>query len=61
LAGCAAQVLPASSRVRYREEFDAELAEIERGWRRGVHAVRVLVRAVPLRWELRRPARERAR
>jgi hypothetical protein len=61
LAGCAARVLPARSRARYREEFEAELLEIGRGWRQIVHGVRVLGRAVPLRWELRRPVRERAR
>ena len=61
LAGCAARVLPAPSRARYREEFEAELSEVGRGWRQGVHGLRVLVRAVPLRWELQRPARERAR
>jgi len=61
LAECAARVLPASSRARYREEFEAELIEIGRGWRQLGHAVRVLGRAVPLRWALRRPARERVR
>ncbi|MGH3878197.1 MAG: hypothetical protein ACRDSK_14295 [Actinophytocola sp.] len=54
-------MLPVSSRARYREEFEAELIEIGRGWRQFGHGVRVLGRAVPLRWELRRPARERAR
>lgn len=61
LACWAATVLPVPDRARYREEFEAELVEITRGRRQLVHALRLLVRAVPLRRELRRPARERAR
>ena len=61
LVSLAARIIPTAERLRYREEFEAELLEIAGGWRRFGHAARVLVRAVPLRWELRRPARERAR
>jgi hypothetical protein len=55
LAECAARIIPVAERARYREEFEAELIGIGRGWRQFGHGVRVLGRAVPLRWELRRP------
>jgi hypothetical protein len=61
LAGCAVRVLPAKGRARYREEFEAELLELAQGRRQLCHAIRLLLRAVPLRLELRRPARERVR
>jgi hypothetical protein len=63
LVGCAAHLLPAADQARYREEFEAELLELAQGagLRQLSHAVRLLVRALPLRWELRRPAKERVR
>jgi len=63
LAECAVRVLPAVERARYREEFEAELVELAReSLRRQVgHGLRLVVRAVPLRLELRRPAREHVR
>lgn len=61
LVSVAARIVPVGERERYLEEFQAELIEVGRGWRQCVHGLRVLVRAVPLRCELRRPARERVR
>jgi len=61
LVSWAVRVVPGAERARYREEFEAEMLEIGRGLRRFGYAVRVLVRSVPLRWELRRAARERVR
>jgi len=61
LLGCAVRVLPAVERARYREEFEAELVELATRRRQLRHAVRLVVGAVPLRFELRRSARERVR
>ena len=61
LAECAARIIPVAERARYREEFEAELIEVGRGWRQFGHGVRVLGRAVPLSWELRWRGRERVR
>jgi len=63
LVAWAARLTPVAERARYREEFEAELLEMagEKQLRRFGYAVRVLGRAVPLRWALLRPARERAR
>ncbi|MGH3878198.1 MAG: hypothetical protein ACRDSK_14300 [Actinophytocola sp.] len=63
LVSAAARIIPVAERARYREEFEAELVELAGAGRlrRLRHAVRVLVRAVPLRWELRRRLRGRAR
>ena len=64
LVSFAAAILPVSSRSRYREEFEGELAEIaaECGRIRQIrYCLRVIVRAVALRRELRKPAAERAR
>ena len=59
LVSVAVLVVPLAERARYREEFEAELVELVRvgRLRRFSFAVRVLVRAVPLRWELRGRAR----
>jgi hypothetical protein len=64
LIAFAAAILPARSRSRYREEFDGELAEIAAECvriRQIRYCLRLLVRAVSLRRELRKPAAERAR
>ena len=60
LAECAVRVLPVMERARYREEFEAELLELAKGRWQMYHAIRLVLRAVPLRLELR-PARERVR
>jgi hypothetical protein len=60
----AATILPASSRLRYEEEFESELAEIATRCGRIqqiCYGIRVLLHVIVLRWELRKPAQERAR
>jgi len=63
LARWAVCLLPVRNRVRYQEEFEAELFELAQGARiRQVrHMLRIVVRTVPLRRELRRAVRERVR
>ncbi|MGH3687835.1 MAG: hypothetical protein ACRDQY_22225 [Pseudonocardiaceae bacterium] len=56
----AVRMLPASERVRYREEFRSELLDPEfltlPWWKRLGYALRVLARTPLLRWALRDPA-----
>lgn len=66
LTELAVRALPGDRRVRYREEFAAELAQLagDRRWRQWIYAARLVVRAVELRRALadrpvRFPARER--
>lgn len=63
LARLAARLLPVRNRIRYQEEFEAELVELAQASRiRQVrHTLRIVVRTVPLRRELRRAVRERVR
>lgn len=63
LARWAACLLPVRNRMRYQEEFEAELFELaQRSRIRQLrHIVRIVVRTVPLRRELRRAVRERVR
>ena len=50
LVSAAVRIVPAQHRARYLEEFEAEMVAEERRLR---FAVRLLGRAIPLRWELR--------
>jgi hypothetical protein len=56
----AARLLPCAERLRYVEEYRAELYDLARISRRAqwAYAVRLLMCALPLRRELRRDARE---
>jgi hypothetical protein len=60
VADAAARLLPCGDRLRYVEEYRAELYELALCSRRGqwAYAVRLLACALPLRRELRRDARE---
>jgi hypothetical protein len=59
-ADAAARLLPCVDRLRYAEEYRAELYELALDSRRAqwTYAVRLLAYALPLRHELRRDARE---
>jgi hypothetical protein len=58
--GAVARLLPCADRLRYVEEYRAELYELALDSRRAqwAYAVRLLACALPLRRELRRDARE---
>lgn len=57
----AVKVLPAQERARYYEEFQSELFELaatqQSWWRQLQYAIRLLVRAAPLRYQSQLPAR----
>ncbi len=65
IAGLAARVLPASHRVRYRDEYRSELHDIAAAgaswWQQVAYAIRLLNLSWELRHELRRPTARRAR
>ncbi|MEO6091013.1 MAG: hypothetical protein ABIQ18_48710 [Umezawaea sp.] len=65
LLGRAAGLLPGADRERYLDEYRSELYELAAagvpGRTRIACAVRILLRAPLLRWELRKPQRESAR
>jgi hypothetical protein len=60
VADAAARLLPRVDRLRYIEEYRAELYELAltSRWAQWTYAARLLACALPLRHELRRDARE---